>query len=906
MISRVPSSLGDRFYRGLLQLYPAPFRHRFGAEMIELFRVRCAAARSRGVLATIAFCSTAAIDFVISVCREHGLGAPSLRRLVTGSAISLRDAARFLHRSPGLSVTIVLLMALTIGAASSVFSVVNAVLIKPLPYGDPEKLVIIWETRSERNTERNAVSGHEFPAWEEQSRAFVRMAALAWWTPVTLTGAGDPKSLIGVRVTAGFFDVMGVAPRLGRTFVPAEDVPGQGQVVVLSERLWRERFSGDSGVMGRKVLLDDRPFEVVGVMPETFSFPPSALGARVDFWTPIAEPIRLYRGRHYLSVVARMKPEVSLETAQSDMDRVAHNLRTEFPELNYGHAARVVPLQRELARSSRGSLMFLFGAVLCLLLIGCSNIAGLLLARGLTRQQEIGVRLALGSTRLGVARQLLAESLLLAFGGAVIGIAGANWITEAIPRLVPRSILSLDRIPVDTTVLGFALLMSIATGLLFGIAPALQIRRVNLAATMQQSARTLVGAGQPRLRQALVAGQVALTVVLAIGAGLMTRGLLALQAVDLGYSTSGMLAVDLALPGARYRTAIQQRQFFSELTARTSAAPGVVSAALTHAIPLDGKMSGIGLTVEGQPTPPPGQERAARYRIVSADFFKTMGIPFIDGRPFAASDARLAVPLLRWYPQQPLPDGYDKPQPPPVAVINQTMATQLWPGANPVGRRFKMLFSPWITVIGIVADSHNDSPGDAAKPEIYLHDLQEPQAAMSVLVRTAGDPLAFAPILRSTIRDLDRHLAINSTRTMDDIVDETFGLSRLTSSLVGTFALLALGLMLAGIYGLMAFTAAQRLPELGLRMALGAERRQVRGLIIRQGLMPALIGVLIGLAGAAALVRSVQADIFGMPTLDPLTWLAVPTVLLAAILVACWWPARRAAQVEPVIVLRAH
>jgi putative ABC transport system permease protein len=440
-----------RLYRALLYLYPARFRHRFGDEMIDLFRARHAAAGSRGLRARTVFWSTAAIDLLTSVCREHGLGTWSPRHLMTGHAISLRDAARFLHRSPGMSVAIVLLMALTIGAASSIFSVVNALLIKPLPYGDPERLVIIWETRPDRNVERNGVSGHEFPAWEEQSRAFARMAALTFWTPVTLTGAGDPAALVGVRVTSGFFDVMGMAPRIGRTFVPAEDVPGNGQVVVLGERLWRERFNGDVNVIGRTVQLDDRPFEVVGVMPQAFSFPPSVLGARVDFWAPIAEPIRTYRGRHYLSVVARMNPDVSLDEAQRDMERVAGNLRAEFPALNFGHDARVVPLQRELARSARGSLMFLFGAVLCLLLIGCSNIAGLLVARGLTRQQEIGVRLALGSSRLGVARQLLAESLLLAFCGAVIGIALANWITEAIPRFVPRDILLLDRVPVDTT-----------------------------------------------------------------------------------------------------------------------------------------------------------------------------------------------------------------------------------------------------------------------------------------------------------------------------------------------------------------------------------------------------------------------------------------------------------------------
>jgi len=518
----------------------------------------------------------------------------------------------------------------------------------------------------------------------------------------------------------------------------------------------------------------------------------------------------------------------------------------------------------------------------------------------------MSVRLALGATRLGVARQLLAESLLLALCGGAIGIGATYWIAGAVPSLVPRDVLLIDRIAVDTTVLAFALATAVATGLLFGIAPALQIRRFNLAATIQQGARTLVGGTHPHLRRALVAGQVALTVVLALGAGLITRGLLALQSTDLGYATTKMLATDLALPGARYATAVQQRQFFSDLLARAEAAPGVASAALTNAIPLDGRVAGMGIDIEGQPTITPDQERGARYRVVSAGYFKTMGIPVIEGRAFAGSDARIAVPVLRWFPQQPQPEGFDQPQPPPVAIINDTMARQYWPGTSAVGRRFKMLFSPWITVVGVVADTRNDSQREPVKPEVYLHDLQEPQSAMSVLVRTAGDPLAFAPVLRSAIRDLDRNLAVSSTRTMDDIVGQTLGLPRFTSSLAGTFALLALGLMVAGIYGLMAFTAAQRLPELGLRIALGAERRQVVGIVVRQGLVPAIAGVVLGLAGAAVLVRVAQQEVFGVPSIDPATWIVVTAALLAAILAACWWPARRAARVDPVIVLRSQ
>ncbi len=898
----------DRIYRAALHLYPRPFRERFGDEMVDFFRVRRAAAGNAGVQGLFFFWLRTSVDLVRSVWREHAPDAAFPFRPALFAArvtADMRDALRFLRRSPGMTMTIVLLMALTIGAASSIFSVVNAVLLKPLPYPDPQQLVTIWETRPARHVERNNVSGHEFPVWEERAHAFARMGAITYGA-ATLTGAGDPKALVGVRVTSGFFDVMGVRPIVGRTFVPQEDVPGRGQVAVLSDGLWRERFGGDPGVIGRKILLDERPYEVVGVMPDAFNFPPSVLGSRVDYWSPIAEPIRFYRGRHYLAVVARMKPGVTFEQAQNDMVRIAGDLTKELPDLNYDHSARVVPLQQDLARSMRASLLFLLGAVLCLLLIGCSNIASLLLARGLSRQQEISVRLALGSTRLGVARQLLAESILLSLAGTALGLLGTYWIVGTVPALIPRDLLQLDRVTVDQTVLTFALLTSVVTGLLFGIAPALHIRRVSLATGLQLAGRTLIAAGQPRLRRALIVGQVALTVVLALGAGLMTRGLLALRAIDPGYGTSGMLAVDVALPGSRYPGAVQQRQFFTELMARTTANPGVLSAALTTAIPLDGRTSGISINVEGQPALRPEEDRGARYRIVSTDYFKTMGIPVLHGRGFAESDARIAVPLLRWFPQQPQPDGIEKPQPPPVAVVNATMARLFWPGADPIGHRFKMLFSPWITVVGVVADTRNDSLRDPAKPEVYLCDLQEPQSSMSILVRTAGDPIAFVPSLRSAIWELDRNLAISSTRTMEDILGQTLGLPRLTSSLVGMFALLAIGLMLAGIYGLMAFTTTQRLPELGLRVALGAERRQVLGIVVRQGLVPAITGIAVGLVIAAGLVRVAQQEMFGVPPVDPLTWVAVTILLVLAILLACWWPARRAARVDPVIVLRSQ
>jgi putative ABC transport system permease protein len=827
-----PSTILERAYWLLLRLHPREFRERFGDEMLEFVRARRRTQSGPSARTGVAFWTRTFVDVCRSLVRERIRWMRSILRSFSGSGADVRDGVRFVRRSPGISAAIVFLMGLTIGAASSVFSVVNAVLLKPLPYPEPSRLVMVWEARPDRHIERNVVGGHEFPVWSETNRSFERMAAIAYSGSLTLTGAGEPKSVIGARVTSAFFDVMGVQPILGRGFVPQEDVPGNGRVLVMSERLWRERFNADAALVGRKVLLDGRPFEVVGVMGEAFGFPLTVLGQRVDYWAPIAEPIREYRGRHYLAVVARLAPGVSIDEARADMMRVSRDLTTEFPQLNHGHEVRVVPLQGDLVRDSRALLLLLMGAVSCLLLIGCSNIASLLLARGLARQREIGVRLALGATRVGVARQLLTESVLLALAGGALGTAATFWVAGTIPSIVPRNVLMTERIPVDLTVLAFSLGTSMATGLLFGIAPALQIRRVSLITVLQQTARTLDAVGHPRLRQLLVAGQVALTLVLVLGAGLMMRGLLALTSVDPGYTTHGLLAVELALPGSRYQTAIKQRAFYQELSSRAAAMPGVVTVGATNAVPLGGAYSGIGVDVEGAPALAPGQELAARYRIVTSDYFKTLEIRILEGRVFAASDARIAVPIIRWFPQQPQPDGYDAPQPPPVAVVNEAMAKQFWPNTSPVGRRFKVLSSPWLTVIGVVANTRNDSLREGPRPEFYLHDLQEPQAAMSVLVRTAGDPAKLAAPVRQTIWSIDRDLAITSMRTMDDVVDSSVGLSRLTSSLVGTFALLALGLMAAGVYGLTAFTTAQRIPELGVRIALGADRSSVIRLMV--------------------------------------------------------------------------
>jgi putative ABC transport system permease protein len=896
----------DRIARALVGLYPRRLRQAFGEEMLELLRAKLLASRARGVAGRWRFWTTTGTDLARSRWQGRSSDGASLTpsRSSSGLGSDVRDAVRVLRRSPALTAAIVALLALSLGATTLVFSVVNAVVLRALPFGEPDRLVMVWEARPDRQLNRNVVAGHEFPEWAARNQSFERMAAMALSGSVALTGTGDPASLTVVRVTAGFGDVMRVRPLVGRMFRDDEDVPGHGQVVLLSERLWRERFGANPDVLGRSVILDGQPFEVVGVMPSSFAFPPVLAAKTPDAWVPIAEPIHLYRGRHYLYVVARLKPGVSVAAAETDMAHVAASLATELGDLNRGHEARVVPLHDDLIRDARQSLWLVMGAVGCLLLIGCGNVASLLLARGRARHREISLRLALGATAGRVARQLLLESLVLAAAGGLVGVAATFWLARLLPRLVPPEALALDAVPVDLTVLLVALAVSVLTGLLFGTAPALQAQRVSLTGALKRGGPTLSGGHTARLRGVLVTTQIALTLLLACAAGVMIRGVAALQRIDPGFRADGLLAADVFLPGSRYGQASQQRRFFDEALARLRTLPGVKSAALTSAVPLGGAVSTIAVAVEGRPAPKPGEDDSAHYRVVSTDYFKTMGVPVRLGRDFADSDARVALPLIRWYPQQPKPDGFDAPQAAPVAIINEAMARRFWPADRPLGRRIHVLFSPSIEIIGVVADARNDSLRDAAVPEFYLLDTQEPQSGASMLVRTNGHPSDAAPDVRAAIWSVDKDVPIASMRTMDSIVAGTFSLSRFTSTLVGTFAAVALLLMVAGVYGLIAFTTSERLPEIGVRLALGADRAQILRMVVRDGVTLAVAGVTLGAASSVLLNRLLHGEIFGIGSIDLATGAAAIGFVFAAVAAAAWWPARRASFTDPISVLR--
>lgn len=890
----------DAGYRRLLRLYPEALRREFGEEMAAFFHARRTAARARGWRALARFCAASVIDFAGSLWRERrprfGYGG-SLFRRVGGH---LAGAARSLRRAPGSSVAAIALLALAIGAATAVFGAVNAALFRPLPFDSPDRIVVLWETRPDREIDRNVVAGHEFPIWSERARTFERLAAMTFQS-VTLTGAGDPMAISGVRVTSGFTDVLGVRPVFGRGFAPDEDAPGSAPVVLVSHRLWRDRLGGGRDALGQEIRLNDRPFQIVGVMPEGFHFPMSQGGIEPDVWTAMAEPIQRFVGRHYLHVIGRLRPGATVADASADLSRVANDLTREMPEMNKGHGARVESLHASLVRDTRASLLLLLGAVVGLMLIGCSNVAGLLVARGVTRRPEMAMRLALGARRRDVVGLLAAEGLLLSLVAAAIGIGLAALTARIAPRLIPVTILRLDAIPIDATVLGFALLAALLTGVLSAVAPARQLRGVDIT-TLRGGTRG--GVGRSRMRHRLVIGQIALTVVLVLATGLVARGLARLQAVDPGFVADGLLAVDIGLSGSRYSSAVRQQQFFRDLVERARLLPGVASASTTNLLPLGGAYSGIAVSIEGRPAPAPGEDVSARYRVVGADYFETLGIPIRSGRAFAASDARVAVPLIRWFPQQPAPAGADLPQPRPMAIINEHMAREFWPGVDPVGREFRALLSPPLAIIGVVADTRNESLQSGPRSEFYLLDQQEPQSVMTLLVRSNGDPATIAPAVRTLITQMDPALAIAAARPLTDVRALALQGPRFTSGLLASFTGLALLLMAVGIYGLIAFNTTQRLPEIGVRVALGADRAAIVRTVLRQALGLAAAGLALGALAAALVARYLEGQFFGVNSLDPITWSLVSALVFVVVLGASWRPARRAAGVDPAAVLR--
>jgi putative ABC transport system permease protein len=802
----------------------------------------------------------------------------------------LRYGARTFLKKPGFTLIAVITLALGIGANTAIFSVANTTLLRPLPYQNPDELVMVWETAPKLGFPHNDVAPANFIDWRDQNQVFTQIAAFGG-ASLSLTGRGEPERIEGERVSASLFPLLGVAPALGRVFTEQEDRSEAQGVIVLSHSLWQRRFGGDTGIIGQSLTLDNRPYTVVGVMPAHFRFP----GREQEFWTPMAfEPDEAAgRGDHYLSVVARLKPGVTRQQARAEMDAIAARLQRQYPRTNTDQGVALVPLHEEFAGAIRKPLLILMGVVGFVLLIACANLTNLLLARATQRASELTIRAALGATRMRLIRQLLTESVLLALSGGAVGALLAMWGVDLLETLVPENLAQARGSVLDGRVLGFSAGVSLLTGVLFGLAPALQISKLNLTEALKEGGRSGAGTGsRSRLRGALVIGEIAMSLVLLTGAGLMVRSFYHLTSVDPGFQPDKTLTMRMQLSGEKYGDSVKRRGFYDQMLQQVQSIPGVQSAGVITQLPLTTQGLSFSFSLEGQPPMPASNLPQAVFRVISQDYFRAMGIPLLRGRSFTPHDSADAQAVV---------------------VINRTMAERFWPGQEALGKRFKVGSSdspnPLMMVVGVVGDVRQSSLDQALKPEMYVSHLQDRRffaIPRDLVAQTTGDPLALAAAVRAEIWKLDKDLPLYRVRTMEQVLAASVAGQRFNMMLLAVFAALALLLAAVGIYGLMSYAMTQRTREIGVRLALGARASDVLWLVMGQGLILTISGVAVGLAGAFALTRVMTGLLFGVSATDPMTFTLIAALLTLVALLACWIPARRAAKMDPMVALRCE
>jgi putative ABC transport system permease protein len=798
----------------------------------------------------------------------------------------VRFGVKMLVKSPGFTIVAVIALALGIGANSAIFSVVNTVLLRPLPYKEPDRLVMVWEDATKNGYPRDTPAVANYLDWRNQNQVFEGMAAIADQS-FNLTGIGEPERIDGRRVSANLFSLLGVEPRLGRAFLPEEDQPGSGHAVIISHGLWQRRFGSDMSIVGKPLSLNGETFTVVGVMPQGFQFP----SREVELWVPAAftQQEAGSRGRHYLQVIARMKPGVSLQQAQAEMTAIAARLQQQYPETNTDLGAAVTSLHEHVAGDIRPALLVLLGAVGFVLLIACANVANLLLARAAVRQKEIALRSALGASRFRLIRQFLTESVLLAAIGGGGGLLLSVWGVSLLKSFIPENISQARAITIDGQVLFFTLLISLLTGLIFGLAPALQASKFNLNETLKEGGRdSAVGSRGNRIRGLLVIAEVAVSLILLIGAGLLINSFMRLRNVDPGFRADNLLTMQVVLPATKYPDRARRSSFYTELVRRIEALPGVKSAAVTTNLPLYRQGNSTGISIEGRPDPAPGQEQIIVTRVISPHYFSTMGIQLLQGREMSEQDREDTTPVV---------------------VISEAMARKYWPGEDPVGKRIKTGPSasniPWMTIAGVVKDVRQFELNADPKPQMYLSYMQAGFfAPRDLVISTNVEPMSLASSVRRAVWEIDKEQPVSNIRTMEEILSESIGRQRFSMLLLGIFASVALLLAAVGLYGIMSYSVTQRTREFGIRMALGARRIDVLKMVVGQGLKLVLIGVVIGLVAAFVLTRVMSSLLFGVSATDPATFIAISLVLIGVAVLASYVPAYRATRVDPMIALR--
>ncbi|MGC1648856.1 MAG: ABC transporter permease [Candidatus Sulfotelmatobacter sp.] len=798
---------------------------------------------------------------------------------MSGLIQDVRYALRQLRKSPVFTLVAVLTLALGIGANTAIFSVVEGVLLRPLPYRDSDQLVRVWSTSN--RSSRDVSSYPDFKDWADQNHSFQQMAAYRGQS-FNLSGGDHPERIRGLLITSKFFELLDVKPILGRAFTSDEHQFGRNHVLLLSSALWQSHFAGDSGVLGRSLKLDDESYTVIGVLPSSFDFPPDETKGGVVL--PLQPDMRRTHG--FLYVFGRLKPNTTLASAQADVDTIARRLAGQYKE-DKGQGVSVQTLQASFVSDYRPALMILLGAVGLVLLITCANVANLFVGRASSRQRELAVRASLGAGRLRLMRQLLTESLLIGLAGGTVGLVFANWGVSMLVRLLTQSfsIHGTEAIATNLQVLAFAAVISIMTGLISGLLPALFASKVNLSEGLKEGSRS-VGSGRAhkRFRGALVVSEVALALVLLCCAGLLIRSLMLLTRVDSGVQTENVMAIDLSLTSAKYSHTATRAALFSHILQRVGQLPGVESAAVVADVPLTQNEDSLGFSIEGVPDPPE-RKLSVRFNIVGPGYFTTLGIPLTQGRDFADTDA----------------DGT-----PMVIVVNQAMARRFWPKQNPIGRRITTDNKTWYSIIGVAGDVRQMGLRADSEPEVYMSYQQDPfqWPYLSLLVRARSNPVKLFPSIEQAVWSVDKEQPLSHPITLDQARSHSIAQPRIAALLLGLFAAAALLLAAVGLYGVVSYWVAERTHEIGVRMALGARSFDVFVHVVGRGLLLALLGTAFGLAGSLAVTRVLASFLFSVRSTDPLTFAAVALLLMCVALVASYFPARRAAKVDPMVALR--
>ena len=794
----------------------------------------------------------------------------------------IRYGLRSLRKKPGFTLTAVVALGLGIGANTAIFSVINAVLLRSLDYPNPDRIVMLWEKNAARNSLRNFVSPANFQNWQKQSTSFEQIAA-AWDSRATISGEGaEPEDVQAQRVTWTFFPALGVQPLIGRGFAADEDRPGGDLVIVLSHQLWRSRFGGNPAIVGQQATVSGRLYTVIGVMPAGFHF----LNAEVQAWLPLAiDPVIDYRksGR-FLRTFGRLKSGVTIQQAQAEMSGIAGQLAQEFPEYNRGWDVNVLPIHEQVVGDIRPVLLVLVAAVAFVLLIACANVANLLLARAAARHKELALRAALGASRFRLVRQMLTESVLLSLIGGVFGVFLAYWGVRIVVAFGPNNIPRLREVGIDPRVLAFTFGVSIITGILFGLLPALQASRPGLNDALKEGARGSTGRRARVFRNVFVVAEVSLALVLLIGASLMMRSFFHLHQVKPGFISENVLTMRVQLPMAKYPEAPQRANFFKEARDRIATLPGVQSVGAINFLPLNGPASNTIFNIDGRPELPNEQAPGTEVRVVTPNYFNAMGIPLIRGRAFDERD-----------------DADSR-----VLVINDTLARRFFPNEDPIGKRLTISWNPKVSdeIIGVVGDIRESALEAEAHAAIYWPHPREAYQFMNLIVRTAGDPRQIASAAQKEIRAIDPDQPVADVWTMSEVVSRSMARPRFNTLLLATFAGIALILASVGIYGVMNYSATQRTQEIGIRMALGAKPFDILRLVVGHGMKLTGAGVLLGVIASLALTRVMSNLLFGITATDLSTFFGVSAALTLVALVANYIPARRATRVNPVVALR--